>query len=64
VYSGKSTLRFLVRAVAIAYVSPPAKIFERYNALARVFVNHRVGAAVYPEDREQERRLREFCAVL
>jgi phosphoribosylaminoimidazole-succinocarboxamide synthase len=49
---------------AIAYVSPPAEFFERYNALARAFVNHWVDAAVYPEDRDLERRLREFRAVL
>jgi phosphoribosylaminoimidazole-succinocarboxamide synthase len=49
---------------AISYVSPPAEFFERYNALARAFVNHWVGAAVYPEDRDLPRRLREFRAAL
>ena len=45
------------------YVSPPAEFFERYNALARAFVNHWVGAAVYPDDRDLSRRLAEFRAV-
>lgn len=48
---------------AIRYVSPPAAFFERYNALARAFVNHWVGAAVYPEDRDLSQRLREFREV-
>jgi phosphoribosylaminoimidazole-succinocarboxamide synthase len=48
----------------IRYVSPPREFFERYNALARAFVNHWVGAAVYPGDRDLPRRLREFRAVL
>jgi phosphoribosylaminoimidazole-succinocarboxamide synthase len=49
---------------AIHYVSPPRQFFERYNALARAFVNHWVGAAVYPDDRDLARRLREFRAGL
>jgi phosphoribosylaminoimidazole-succinocarboxamide synthase len=49
---------------AIRYVSPPAEFFNRYNALARAFVNHWVGASVYPEDRDLSLRLREFRAVL
>jgi len=49
---------------AISYVSPPAEFFESYNALARAFVNHWVGATVYPEDRDLQRRLREFRAAL
>jgi phosphoribosylaminoimidazole-succinocarboxamide synthase len=49
---------------AIRYVSPPAAFFERYNAMARAFVNHWVGSAVYPEDGDLSRRLREFRAVL
>jgi phosphoribosylaminoimidazole-succinocarboxamide synthase len=48
---------------AVRYVSPPAEFFERYNALARAFVNHWVGASVYPEDRDLAQRLREFRAV-
>jgi phosphoribosylaminoimidazole-succinocarboxamide synthase len=48
----------------VRYVSPPVAFFERYNALARAFVNHWVGAAVYPEDRDLTRRLQEFRAVL
>ena len=47
----------------VRYVSPPGEFFERYNALARAFVNHWVGAAVYPEDRDLSRRLREFREV-
>lgn len=49
---------------AVAYVSPPARFFERYNALARAVVNQWVDAAVYPEDRDLERRVREFREVL
>jgi phosphoribosylaminoimidazole-succinocarboxamide synthase len=49
---------------AVQYVSPPAEFFDRYNALARAFVNHWIGAAVYPEDRDLSRRLNEFRAVL
>ncbi|MCL6650211.1 MAG: hypothetical protein K6U89_18015 [Chloroflexi bacterium] len=49
---------------AVKYVSPPAEFFERYNALARAFVNHWVGAVVYHDDRDLERRLREFRALL
>jgi phosphoribosylaminoimidazole-succinocarboxamide synthase len=49
---------------SIAYVSPPAEFFARYNALARAVVNHWVGAAVYPDDRDLARRLREFREVL
>jgi phosphoribosylaminoimidazole-succinocarboxamide synthase len=48
---------------AICYVSPPAEFFERYNALARAFVNHWVEALVYPQDRDLSRRLREFRVV-
>jgi phosphoribosylaminoimidazole-succinocarboxamide synthase len=48
---------------AIPYVSPPAQFFNRYNALARAVVNHWVDAAVYPEDRDLERRVREVRAV-
>lgn len=48
----------------VRYVSPPAEFFARYNALARAFVNHWVDAAVYPEDRDLEQRLREFRALL
>jgi phosphoribosylaminoimidazole-succinocarboxamide synthase len=49
---------------SIRYVTPPAEFFDRYNALARAFVNHWVGAAVYPEDRDLSRRLQEFRAAL
>jgi phosphoribosylaminoimidazole-succinocarboxamide synthase len=49
---------------AIHYVSPPAEFFERYNALARAFVNHWVGATIYPEDRDLSRRLQEFRTLL
>jgi phosphoribosylaminoimidazole-succinocarboxamide synthase len=49
---------------AVRYVSPPAELFERYNALARAFVNHWVGTLVYPEDRDLMQRLREFRAVV
>lgn len=48
---------------AARYVSPPAELFERYNALARAFVNHWVGATVYPEDRDLSLRLKQFRAV-
>jgi phosphoribosylaminoimidazole-succinocarboxamide synthase len=57
--SGAADFRALMNP-DIRYVSPPADFFERYNALARAFVNHWVGAAVYPEDRDLSRRLREF----
>jgi phosphoribosylaminoimidazole-succinocarboxamide synthase len=49
---------------AVRCLLPPAEFFERYNALARAFVNHWVDAAVYPNDRDLSRRLREFRAVL
>jgi phosphoribosylaminoimidazole-succinocarboxamide synthase len=49
---------------AIRCILPPAEFFERYNALARAFVNHWVGAAVYPNDHDLSRRLQEFRAVL
>jgi len=48
---------------AIRYVSPPREFFERYNALARAFVNHWIDATVYPEDLDLSRRLREFRKV-
>jgi phosphoribosylaminoimidazole-succinocarboxamide synthase len=48
---------------SVRYVSPPGEFFDRYNALARAFVNHWVGEAVYPEDRDLSRRLREFREV-
>jgi phosphoribosylaminoimidazole-succinocarboxamide synthase len=49
---------------SVPYVSPPAEFFARYNALSRAVVNHWVGAAVYAEDRDLARRLREFREVL
>jgi hypothetical protein len=46
------------------HVSLAAEFFERYNALARAFVNHWLGAAIYPAERDLSQRLREFRAVV